>query len=266
MRWLKEHLKNIFVTGRRATLKTLAHAVAIPLKEYKSILVVAPHPDDEVFGCAGLLAGLSAQNKQTDVLFLTDGAASHKGCCDVQASTVSKMRRQLSVQADQLLGIPKDRLTFLDGADGHLPRKNQAGFEEMSKIIATCIRQKKPMAVFCPHPFEGWADHIAASELTVAAMEQGAPEKRPHLYYYCVWFWYSLSLKKAFSIDWRKARLLDISEQLPLKRKVMNTYINALAPCGNPWVGRLPAEFLRAFDWHKELFFEANIHSLSTSN
>jgi len=222
-----------------------------------NVLIIAPHPDDEVLGCGGMIADLTALGKRTDVLFITEGAASHNGCCSVVESEVGKQRRYLAFQANAILGIPKENLTFLDGKDGKLPREGQADFNAMAQNIARIIKDKAPDAIFCPHPLEGWSDHIAASELAGAAIALLPREKRPRLYYYCVWFWYSLPLTKALRIDWRKARLLNIQGQYSVKEKAINAYISALAPCGNPWVGKLPKEFLRAFDWQKELFFEA---------
>ncbi|HQQ79461.1 MAG TPA: PIG-L family deacetylase, partial [Thermoanaerobaculia bacterium] len=42
----------------------------------RRVLVLAPHPDDEVFGCGGALADLASRGATIDVLLVTDGAAS----------------------------------------------------------------------------------------------------------------------------------------------------------------------------------------------
>jgi LmbE family N-acetylglucosaminyl deacetylase len=254
---LKQLLKKQVVFTRQSLLRVFARMSVNRFAAPSACLIIAPHPDDEVLGCGGMIADLTALGKRTDVLFITEGAASHNGCCSVVESEVGKQRRYLAFQANAILGIPKENLTFLDGKDGKLPRKGQADFNAMAQNIARIIKDKVPDAIFCPHPLEGWSDHIAASELAGVAIALLPREKRPRLYYYCVWFWYSLPLTKALRIDWRKARLLNIQGQYSVKEKAINAYISALAPCGNPWVGKLPKEFLRAFDWQKELFFEA---------
>ncbi|MEM7567925.1 MAG: PIG-L family deacetylase [Pseudomonadota bacterium] len=43
-----------------------------------SLLVVAPHPDDETLGCGGLIALMATENRAIAVLFTTDGGASHR--------------------------------------------------------------------------------------------------------------------------------------------------------------------------------------------
>lgn len=257
-------LKQIWRTLRQKILKRISVIKGNEFNiSFDNVLIIAPHPDDEVLGCGGMIARLVSNGTKVYVLFLTDGATSHVGCCAALESEVSNQRRNLAVQANAILKIPKENLSFFNGSDGILPRNGQADFNEMAQNLASFIKEKDPDAIFCPHPFEGWTDHIAASELTEAAMVKVSEGKRTRLYYYCVWFWYSLPLKKALSIDWRKARLLNISKQLPLKRKAVNTYITAFAPCGNSWVGNLPEEFLRSFDWQKELFFEVYLHGLS---
>ena len=221
-------------------------------------MVIAPHPDDEVMGCGGLLAERSAKGQKTDVLFLTEGEASHGGCCSTSIREIGTHRRYLAGTANEALGVPYGRLHFLEGRDGMLPHKGRDGFIDFAGKIAACLKKTAPEAVFCPHPFEGWSDHMAAGELTKAALKMAAPEPVPRLYHYCVWFWYNMPLKRSWSINWRQARLLDITAQLPLKRQAIRLYLDALAPCGNPWSGILPREFLKAFDWRKELFFKAN--------
>jgi LmbE family N-acetylglucosaminyl deacetylase len=252
--------KGIWQVFRQEVLKNVGRVAGKAFfPESDRHLIIAPHPDDEVFGCGGLLADLTARGKRTDILFITEGEVSHKGCCIIPSSQVGAQRRRLAGEADGLLGVPPERLHFLEGHDGKLPHKGEDGFIELAEKIASCMKKSAPETIFCPHPFEGWPDHVAAEALTMAALKMLAPGRMPHLYHYCVWFWYSMPLKRAWRINWRKARILDIYEQHPLKQKAMQVYLDAIAPCGNPWVGKVPAPFLRAFNWNKELFFEADI-------
>jgi len=225
-------------------------------------MIIAPHPDDEIFGCGGLLAGHATEGKRADILFLTKGDRAHQACCPMPARQIGAERLRLAVAANEILGVSQGHLHFLEGRDGNLPHKGQDGFIDFAEKIVAYLEKSTPDAVFCVHPFEGWSDHMAAEELTRAALKILARSPMPRLYHYCVWFWYSMPLKRACSINWRQARLLDITAQLSLKRQALRTYLDALAPCGNPWVGKLPPQFLRAFDWDKELFFEADITTL----
>src|ERR1035438_8855348 len=49
----------------------------LPRNAVASALVVAPHPDDEAFGCGGTVALLVRNRAAVQVVFITDGSASH---------------------------------------------------------------------------------------------------------------------------------------------------------------------------------------------
>jgi hypothetical protein len=68
-----------------------------------------------------------------------------------------------------------------------------------------------------------------------------------------------MPLRKALRIDWCRARLLDIRDVYEHKQAAIDEYLRPCAPCGNPWSGVLPREFINAFKWKKELFFEADV-------
>lgn len=49
--------------------------VSLPISNANTILVLAPHPDDEVIGAGGALLLASKAGVRIDVLYLMDGAA-----------------------------------------------------------------------------------------------------------------------------------------------------------------------------------------------
>ena len=68
----------------------------------RRVLVLAPHPDDEVFGCAGALAIYRAQGADIQVVVLTDGTA----LADDEAKAATAQTRAAETQAAlQVLGI-----------------------------------------------------------------------------------------------------------------------------------------------------------------
>ena len=54
----------------------------------RHILIVAPHPDDEIIGCGGLIAHLVKENKAPHVVIMTGGEGSHHGCCDTSSGDI----------------------------------------------------------------------------------------------------------------------------------------------------------------------------------
>ena len=66
----------------------------LPIKE--RILIIAPHPDDEVLGCSGLIQRSLKEEKPVDVVILSGGGKSHSGCCSIDEKELIGSRRALS--------------------------------------------------------------------------------------------------------------------------------------------------------------------------
>jgi LmbE family N-acetylglucosaminyl deacetylase len=244
--------------ARRILLRAFAGRVTRLLPLAKNILIVAPHPDDETFGTGGLIA-TALRNDMTQVrptitvLFLTSGNASHLGCCEVSGSELSVRREQTASRAAAILGLPADALRFFRLSDGALPFRGDSGFQQVCRSLAEVISSLKPQQVFTTNGLEGWPDHVAADHLTRDALRQSLIDA--DLYHYCVWLWIKTPLHVAPTLPWTTASIVVSPDGVRQKRDAIRTYLNDLAPCGNPYCGRLPSEFLRAFEWDKELFF-----------
>jgi GT2 family glycosyltransferase/LmbE family N-acetylglucosaminyl deacetylase len=117
------------------------------------VLVVAPHYDDEVLGCGGLLAQLSAAGARIEVLFLTDGSgAGEPGTGEAygkrRAEEAERVATVLGVGALHHAGLP-------DGAlDAHV--------EAAAHALEACLEQLRPDLVLAPSPLEVSSDHVAA--------------------------------------------------------------------------------------------------------
>lgn len=101
------------------------------------VLVVAPHPDDEVIGCAGVILRALEAKKRVTVVILTNG----DGHARLTAAVAKKEPEQLtpddfilagalrqshSVNAMKRLGVPRDDLIFLGYPDGGLEKMWQS--------------------------------------------------------------------------------------------------------------------------------------------
>ncbi len=71
----------------------------------KPILVIAPHPDDEVLGCGGLLAACAAAGIKAHVAFLTDGSLSHPGSASWSQKRLAERRAVEAKRAARMLGL-----------------------------------------------------------------------------------------------------------------------------------------------------------------
>ena len=89
------------------------------LSPSERLVVVAPHPDDDVLACGGLIAMHQAQGGTVLVISVTDGEASHAGSTRWQAPALAATRHQELLAGLQQLGVGQmavHRLALPDGA------------------------------------------------------------------------------------------------------------------------------------------------------
>lgn len=144
-------------------------------------LVVAPHPDDETFGCGGTVAIITASGTPVDVVYLTRGENGYdmlRSATDEENEALAGTRQREARSACEVLGVRK--VTFLSGIDGRVLECPQLD-HELAKIIAVGQYQR----VFCPWPHDGHRDHQAAYQVVERAIQ--ATRVRPTLWLYEIW-------------------------------------------------------------------------------
>ena len=278
-------IKDILRKGRAIYIRNRVGTEAVPTCD--CVIVVAPHPDDEVFGCAGLMSRSIAEGKQVKLIIMTGGGKSHSGCCNIDEKELIEKRRELTRKAAEVYGLKEENICFLNFSDGEIGQKNEGAIlgeskgqkdektksqreenaNNNAKIDAqigtenvSALREKlgemalsaSNVCVFVPHEKgEGWSDHIETNRIVTKIVEEIMPDA--HVFEYCVWFWFY----GCMNIDWKMARVLKLAEEeYGKKQEAVNVYMSALAPCGKPWSGNLPKMFMWAMKWKKELFFE----------
>lgn len=117
----------------------------LPLHRFKRPLVLAPHPDDEVFGCGGLMATWSRLGVQAQVVVLTHGEAQDAG----------QDRKAESLAAAAILG---NATTFWD-----FPDRGIRCSEALVARLANFIETSGFDIVFCPALHEPHPDHQATA-------------------------------------------------------------------------------------------------------
>jgi LmbE family N-acetylglucosaminyl deacetylase len=128
------------------------------------VLVIAPHPDDEVIGCGGTLRLHADAGGSVDVVY-----------CTMDTDT----RRTESVNAARLLGA--ENTFYFD-----YPVSSLSGQKDFPGRLAAVLEQRKPEIVFLPFWFDNHADHRAVNE---ALMTAAAKKKFGFMIYaYPVWF------------------------------------------------------------------------------
>jgi LmbE family N-acetylglucosaminyl deacetylase/GT2 family glycosyltransferase len=123
---------------------------AVTLPEARGVLVLAPHADDEVFGCGGTLARLAEQGATVRVVVLTRS----------REPTLASQRQAESRKAAERLGYPAP--DFLDWHDGDLPAAD--GLDEALRGL---LAEHEPDLVLAPSPWEMHRDHRATCEAAI---------------------------------------------------------------------------------------------------
>lgn len=119
-----------------------------------SVLVVAPHYDDEVLGCGGVVVRAVEAGAVVRVLFLSDGAGGSESIADRPA--YARRRLEESHLALEILGVAgAEHLALPDGELQH-------HVEPIAAAIDRLLITQKPDVVLAPGPCEVTADHRAA--------------------------------------------------------------------------------------------------------
>lgn len=134
----------------------------------RRLLIVAPHPDDEIFGCGGLIYRVKKAGGKVFVLFLTVGTTkdfSKKG-----SSTIDERMREIEKVA-KYLGYDGYRVAF-PGNEHHLqldalPIKSIIDQIERGEKIS--IEAVKPTTLLIPSSFDYNQDHRVANQAAITA-------------------------------------------------------------------------------------------------
>ncbi|MCB1918691.1 MAG: glycosyltransferase [Candidatus Competibacteraceae bacterium] len=179
---------------------------AAPILGKGPSLALAPHPDDEVFGCAGAIMRHVAAGDPVTVIILTDGGGFHPDGPD-RAAYVAQ-RRQESRTAATVLGYGEP--IFWEYRDRELCYD-----EALVRRLCAAIAMTGACWLYAPSPYELHPDH---RHLSLAALEAARRQGG--------------GLTLAFyevSAPLPPNRLLDISDLLERKSQAMRCFTSQLS-------------------------------------
>jgi LmbE family N-acetylglucosaminyl deacetylase len=108
------------------------------------VLVVAPHPDDEILGCGGAIALHGRRGDHVAVALVTGG----------EGGGDPRQRVEESTAAAGLLG--PTHVVCLGSRDGAVSEDR-----ELAGRLAQAVARVEPAVVYAPSPFEMHPDHLA---------------------------------------------------------------------------------------------------------
>ena len=162
---------------------------AVRLEDYRerkgNILVIAPHPDDDVLGAGGTMAAASGQGKGVFSVYFTDGRGSPRQDQSISDEAMAARRENEARSALQAVGAAgafflKRRSEDLAGEMG----------KKIEKDLTEIFQFMQPEEIFLPAPYERHRTHQRCTRLSIEALRM-AGDLKTTLLGYSLWgsFW-----------------------------------------------------------------------------
>ena len=161
----------------------------------RRLVIVSPHPDDEVLSAGGLLADCLAERRRAHVVAVTDGEASHPGSALWTPQILRSARSRERARALAVLGAAPDTLVRMglpDGAVGAHRAALERGLDDQldeHDIVVT------------PWRHDGHPDHEAVTAAVLAVQQRCAFE----VWEAPIWMW-QWERPSSMRIPWHRAR------------------------------------------------------------
>jgi len=205
--------------------EAIVPAPEVELKSTDRILICAPHPDDEVLGCAGIIQRAVALKIPCKIMFLTDGDDNelsflvyrmHPVVLPRAARRLGEVRHEEALAAAKILGLPANDLIFLGYPDfgtlkiwmshwgdepayrSMLTRVTSVPYahafrrgapykgESILRDVTSVITNFQPTKLFVSHPADHHPDHRTLYLFTQTALWTLGWTDRVHVFPYLI--------------------------------------------------------------------------------
>lgn len=205
-------------------LRRMTVPAVVGAPEACQVLVLAPHMDDEVFGCGGTLAQSVRSGSEVVVAYLTDGSKGYEPrlSSELSAVEVQTMQTQLvgtrkaeAQQAARLLGLHE--LLFLDLPDGGIA-VTPATISRLSAVL----RRVHPDVVYLPFLTDTHPDHWMTNCLFMAAAQHADLPPTLACWGYEVWAPVVANT------------IVDITDTIEIKQQAMHAFVSQIGDYDYP--------------------------------
>ncbi|HEY5111800.1 MAG TPA: PIG-L family deacetylase [Acidimicrobiales bacterium] len=219
----------------------------------RRLVVVSPHPDDEILGAGGLIQVALSEHVPVMVVSVTDGEASHPRSTAATVLNLARVRSAESRVGLCRLGLRDPLITRL-----HLPDGNVSAHRRQLDQALASILLPDDLCV-APWRRDGHPDHDVCGESALTACRSAGARMLAYL----VWAWHWAD-PDGFDIPWQQCRRLDLSRRVRAhKRWATAAFESQTRPLG-PDVedaAVLPTPMMRRF-WRS---YEVYLDELASS-
>lgn len=127
----------------------------------KKILVLAPHCDDEVLGCGGIISRHTSQGGEAHIAIMTNG---HLGAPELFSAEGTKKVREEALEAHKILGVNETH--FLDFP---APRLDSVPGYKLALKLSDLIQRLNPETIYIPHRGDIHKDHAHTFDAALVA-------------------------------------------------------------------------------------------------
>lgn len=169
-----------------AAAKNNYHLEIVKKLDFRQVLVLAPHPDDDAFGCGGTLAHLAKAGAKINAAYLCDGAGgtpegrNEFGTPKKIDKNLIEIRKKETQAAAAILGISST--AFFGYPDGKLA----AGSSAIAGIV-TLIKTVKPDIILVPSFLDNHPDHRVTNEILLNALSNREVYFTGQIWAYEIW-------------------------------------------------------------------------------
>jgi len=195
--------------------------------DFSNVLILSPHPDDEIFGLGGTMSKLIKSGANLSVVYFCDGGAGipqrnpkelikridkeEIGDKNKSSRTLVNIRKDEAQKGAEVLGY-KNQI-FFGYEDGHLAVEASA-----VKALTDLILGFKPDIIFVPSFLDNHPDHRAVNEILINTLSKN--HLKIQIWAYEVW-------TPIFP-----NRIVDITKETDLKKKAIATQVSQLKSRG----------------------------------
>jgi LmbE family N-acetylglucosaminyl deacetylase len=174
----------------------------------RRVVVVSPHPDDEVFGAGGLVQYLLVRGVPVDIVAVTDGEGSHPLAVADQRLDLRALRAEECRRALCRLGWRAPSISRLGLPDGDVGA-------HVDRVADAVVGLLTP-GTLCIAPWEldGHPDHNACGIAARAAARVTGTE----LLHYLVWAWHWAD-PQGDDLPWADCRRLNLPRRAAARKR-----------------------------------------------
>ncbi|HJW30878.1 MAG TPA: PIG-L family deacetylase [Saprospiraceae bacterium] len=160
----REDIKKLLFLSEKLRTKIL-HLTHIDKPEGSKVLVLAPHPGDDILGCGGTIILHRQLGHSVDILYLTNG---EKGVPGANPNKAGELRKSEALKAAMHLGMDEKNLHFMHLPDGDLINHSGSNYE-----FRQILEHANPQVIYLPSFVEKHRDLYATNVLLKNNLIQG---------------------------------------------------------------------------------------------